>query len=362
MRDERYDQNAGYQDGYYEPGYDPAYGQDAGYASGAQQQGFTRHRSSNARQMAATNPVADIARRVGGAVSGAASGLVSNIKSAAGNARRGASAQQAARGERPERAERGASLRSEGEDYRGVGAPCRVCGNPVDSAQSRCPHCGAFVRPLYTNVVFWIAVGALALIIALLSIGITSCSSTGADGTSPSAQSQDPRTALQSVVTTAQSTLDAQSADRTYTRYSLSALSDAVTNANTVLSDANATDDQMSQATQAISTATLGLTALATDYQWPTYSDLTSNTSSYIGQQVAVTGTCLFVNDWGDGSLSTALGSADTGETIVYADYTLAQVNGTLAQGSSFNVYGVLTGLSSDGVPVIYVDTIDVLS
>ena len=123
---------------YDAQGFDQGFGADGGY-NGGQPAGFKRHTSSNARRVAAQNPLKDGARKLGGAVAGLGRSAVSKIP-------------------RPTPKAPQASVSYNDGDFLGSGIPCRVCGNPVDQAQVRCPHCGAYVKPLYKSLPFWVLV------------------------------------------------------------------------------------------------------------------------------------------------------------------------------------------------------------
>ena len=142
---------------YDAQGFDQGFGADGGY-NGGQPAGFKRHTSSNARRVAAQNPLKDGARKLGGAVAGLGRSAVSKIP-------------------RPTPKAPQASVSYNDGDFLGSGIPCRVCGNPVDQAQVRCPHCGAYVKPLYKSLPFWVLVAVAVVLVVLLSLAINSCRS-----------------------------------------------------------------------------------------------------------------------------------------------------------------------------------------
>lgn len=349
MRDERASRGAEQPDvpdaygrqGVYQAEYQEGeYGQEAGG-----QAGFTRHRPSNSRRLASENPVAGAARAVGGAVSG----LVGRISSG----RR----QAAARG-----GARGASPRSEGGDYLGTGEPCRVCGNPVDPSQSRCPHCGAFVRPLYRSVPFWIAVAVLVAVVALLTAGLSSCvqSREGDGGPGQGASVSTGRAALESAVASAQEVLDAQQASRTYTRYTLASLESAVAAANAVLADPASTDEQCQASAQQVSAAVSALAERVTDPEWPSYEALTAYGTVDLGHQVAVNGTVQEISEAQDGTLSMSIAVSGDPSLIVYVNFSAADAASIPSVGQDVNAVGSVVGLYQ-ACAVVLADSVEVV-
>lgn len=345
MRDNRYAQgSAPYEsDGYarsergrgdfQQPGYEY---DTAGEAD--QSSGFTKYQPSNSRRMAAENPVVQAARHVGGAVSGLFS-----------------------RASRPDRS--GQPVRPEANrdagDYLGVGFACRSCGNPVDETQTRCPHCGAFVRPLYLNPVFWVSVVAAVLCVVGLTLAINSCKPVAGPGNDPAVG----EAGLASAVQNAQSTLAAQVSARAYTRYSLNGLTSALSEASAVLDNEKATDDQISQAIQKLGDATSALTPLlggTESYPWPGFGDLSTNSSSYMGKQIAVNGTVQDVGNGADGAVSLALAVEGDPSMIVYVNFTASDAAAIPTVGNDCNAYGVVIGVYND-MPVVYADIVEIV-
>lgn len=337
-------------------GYDQGHGDSGmpqgnymGYGDG-QPAGFNRHQSSNARRVAAQNPIKNGARRLGDAFSGL---------------REAAAARMPRPAPRPSRAE---AVRGEDGDYLGVGDPCRVCGNPVDRTQDRCPHCGAFVRPVYQHLGFIAAVVAAVVAIVLLSLAVSSCKSTPtADPTvvnpdDPTGVVVAPgdKSALTAAAASAQAILDAHPTTHTYTGYSIRNLQAAVNAANAVINNANATDAEVAQAAQAVSDAMGALVNPLGDYPWPMYDDLVANLAGYIGQQVAINGTTQeIVTDEFGMSTATMAVSGDP-SCPVYIQYYADALNGELYVGSDFTALGTVSG-DLNGAPLIFADHIDVL-
>jgi hypothetical protein len=336
----------------------PLYGDEGAVNSEtAQPAGFTRHQSSNARRLTARKPPREREPR------------------------------DASAGRQPERTRpaepRRARSASNGDDYLGVGAACRVCGNPVDESQSRCPHCGAFVRPLYTSVPFWIAVAVCLALVIVLSATITSCRSTGDDAQVPSqavdadqdgattdgqdgagdapasdaSSSGTDTSALQYALTNAQFVLDASANSHSYTYSSLRNLQAAVDAAQAVLDAPTSTADEIAAAAQSVSDVLNGGLATVLDegaYPQPLYSDLLS---TYVGQQVSVSGTVTSVTVGEDGITTVVFDKDDYEGYSVYAQCYSWMVGDSLAVGMNFEVCGTDLG-GNDGCPVIFADTV----
>lgn len=353
MGDNRYSRaTTSYND--YQGGYDDAQGYgympDAGYEQGygAQQpSGFTRHQSSNARRIATSNPISNVVQRIGSAVSGVFAKRAPRTADTVSRA---------------VRSPRTSVAHHDGGDYLGTGDPCRVCGNPVEHGQARCPHCGAFAKPLYANVLFWIGVAVLAVVVVLLTLAINSCKP--GEALQPS-QEQNPvtagqdRGALTAAVASAQSTIDAQATQRTYTRYSINNLQNAVWSAQTVLADANASDEAIAQSAQAVGAAMGSLAVIASDYPWPSYDDIMANPGSFVGQQIVVNGTAQYLNYHEEGYTTVVLAIAGDPAQILYIDYYMNDIGYDPIVGGDFNAKGTLVGLADDGVPYILADAIE---
>ncbi len=335
------------------------FGTDGGY-NGGQSAGFKRHTSSNARRVAAQNPIKDGARKLGGAVAGLGRSAVAKIPHPAPKA--------------PQ-----VSVSYDEGDFLGSGAPCRVCGNPVDPSQARCPHCGAYVKPLYKSVLFWILVAVAVVLVVLLSLEINSCRSTEsvlpAPDTNPGAVTQEgepgsasntapaDKSALQAAVSSAQATLDAQAATHSYTSYSADGLQAAVNEANQVLANANASDEEVSNAATAVSDAMAHLvTPLATsDYPWPDYADLVANLGAYVGQQVAVNGTTQSVStDTVTGLTTAVIAVSGDPNTLIYVQYWPGVADGAIDVTVDFTAMGTVTG-GQDGYPIVLADRIEIM-
>lgn len=300
-----------------------------------QQTGFTRHTKPSSRRAAApaSNPVKEGMARLGSVVS---------------SRRQGAQRQPRTRDEEPARPAPRAS-RSRGDNYFGTGDPCRVCGNPVDPTQSRCPHCGAFKRPLYQNVFFWVAIVVLVAAVVGLTLAINSCKSKeGAKEPAPVVQTgaTEEENALNAALAAAHETLNAQGDDRKYTSLSLEGLQSAVDEASAASTDASATAAQLTAAKQKIDDATAALVALPDrqDYTWPGYDDLAVNVGNYVGTSVAVTGTVVtFTNDNGVTIIRLAVnGDMNCILLASFSDSLLA--GGSVADGVTLSIYGTVSG------------------
>ena len=331
-------------------GYEyPNYGQRA--QEGETVAGFTRHQSSNSRRTASRNLFSTVTKHIGAGVSNLLESRPRRIQEPSGRPSRAPSA-------------------GPSDDYLGVGPACHSCGKPVDAAQTRCPHCGAFVKPLYQNIIFWIVVVVFISLVTALTIAINSCNSREAlsedqsvnDATQQPAQ-EDPtpidRNTLSSAVSDAESILSNQSSTHTYTRYSATVLQAAVDNANAVLLDEAATDGQITNAYQQLNEANNALAEMATDVQSADYADLSANLSNYIGQRVILAGTALIVTPNDNGSVSVQMAVSGDSNAIVYVDYLPEDALGDLAVGDSFTVNGTVSN-EAYGSPVIQADRIEV--
>lgn len=285
--------------------------------------------------------------------------------SAGGRGRTTAGRARAARGTddaaaTPESAPRASAART-GGDYLGVGDPCRVCGRPVDASQARCPHCGAFQRPLYTNPVFIAGCVVAAALVVLLSIGINSCASRSADPASPgdtpaaSNPSEGQNSALTDAIAAAQSTVDQNAATPTYTAASIATLQQAIASAQAVADDANASEEQVSQAASALATASNGLVlrpvAFGSNYIDPWYDPLVealATDPSYAGTQISMEAVVGAVSTGTEGSVATVYISGDTAcpLQLTATQFTdLTGVDGVLAQDVHILFAGTVTGL-----------------
>lgn len=339
-------------DSDYGQGYDDGgmpQGGYMGYGDG-QPAGFNRHQSSNARRVAAQNPIKDGVSRLGSAFSGLRQAAVSRVP------------KPAARSPRAE------VTRDDG-DYLGVGNPCRVCGNPVDPTQIRCPHCGAFVRPLYQHIGFIVAIVVAIVAIVLLSLAISSCKGTAPAEPGPTNPGTDPaatvaptgdKSALTAATASAQAVLDANPSTHTYTAYSIANLQAAVNNANAVINNPDATDEEVAQAAQSVSDAMGALVNPLADYPWPMYADLVADIPGFIGHQIAINGTTQTIETDANGLNTATMAVSGDSTCIVYIQYYGDALNGELYPGSDFTALGTVTG-DLNGLPVILADQVDVL-
>lgn len=339
MREGRYAGNARPGNAQGHESYDEQIGYDEPRSAG-----FTRY---SGRGEARRRPVGRSNRNGGnviGRIGDAVGGLVR---------RRGSSSRDVERGVRAPSREA-----MDNGDYLGTGMPCRVCGNPVDNTQARCPHCGAFVRPLYQQVPFWIAIVVLIALVVVLAVVINSCSSSEDGGTAPTASQNTD--ALSSAVASAQEAIDGQAVDRTVTRYSLQTLREALAQANDIMAEGEAvTDEQIAAAVQSVNSAISGLTPLAESYPWPTYEELTTPVDAMVGQQVAVSGTYQAAAVGDDGSVMSSMALSGDANCIVYVQYTSAETATELTEGDDFTAYGTVVG-SEGGVPIIWADRVEV--
>ena len=339
MRDEQYtmDENGegytGSQPGRYEEyGYAPQQGQGyvdrrPGTERPARQAREGRARSGAPVQQNGTSRARSAAGNVVGAVAGAFGGLADKVHAFSSNRVKG-------------------RLDIEADDYLGVGTPCRMCGSPVDRLQVRCPHCGARLRPLHTQPTFWIGVAVLVLLVVVLSLAIGSCKSEQAGSPSVSQNVAVTAETLQTAVADAETTRAEQSS-HVYTRLSAFKAQEAVDAAKAVATSGTATAQELSDASKNLADAMSGLVRVVdtSSYEWPYATDFTANPESYLGKQIALTGTVSSVDLPDDGSLGWSQITLDDGSTLgigVYASDSQAQFE----EGKEVTVYGVL---NSDG-------------
>ena len=308
--------------------------------------GFQRHTPTNARRIAAGRPRPQ--RQSADASPDAAAQPRSERSARSGR-------QDAAGAGAPRAASRGG-------DYLGTGKACRVCGKPVDPTQSRCPHCGAFQRPLYANPLFLGGAIVVVAIVVLLSIGINSCASKapapGSEG-KPTVQveSKEDKTAINDAIATAQATIDENTASPTYTAATIAGLQAAIVSAQGVSDDPNATVEQIDQAIADLSSASDALVlrpvAFGSSYDWPWYDPLVESLNgdgSYLGAQVAMEGTVESVSSGTAGSVAIIASSGDTTcpiELTCTNMTDLSAVGGSLTQGARVSFAGTVTGLVS---------------
>ena len=258
-----------------------------------------------------------------------------------------------------------AASQPSGPNYMGAGKPCVRCGRPVDPSQDRCPHCGAFQRPLYSNPWFLVPVIALVLLVVVLSIALSSCSSksttqkAGTAGTSSSisadsAATSESLTLLQSGITSAQNYIDTSSnqSPHIYTAYSLQAVRQALAEAETVSNEQDATQGEVQQANDDLKSSIEGLVELQAfdSLEWPNYEDLAANIDTYTGSQIAINGTVVSTTSQDDGT--TTLYVAVSGDTTCMIAVELTGDENTDFTGDSyvgqvFDFGGVVTGTAS---------------
>lgn len=323
--------------------------------------GFERHTFGKSRQAVAASDsslksglskVSSAFSKVGGAVGGAVSGAV-------GGAVRSVTSTRQSRASSTGRA----ASESPSGDYLGVGGPCRVCGRPVDESQSRCPHCGAFQQPLYTNPFFWIAVVVCLAIVVLLTIGVHSCSgssgtSVGGDSATPSVTEED-KTELESAVSSAQAIIDENAASRSYMSVGIIELRAAVNAGQAVIDNASATADEVASAVTAIQSAMSDLSflpvAFGSTYDWVWYDPLVAALDTYAASasQVAMQGIVVSMEsvtlaDGSEGTLVIVAISGDTTCPVAVTCSDLTEVsNGDIAVGADVSFAGTVTGAST---------------
>ena len=353
MRDDRYEayddgQAQPYQGGWNEGGadYAPAENEyqggtqgdarargarvDAGRAAerpGAPQ-GLRSARTSAPRQRSQAQ---NAASNAGNAVLGGLKAAGSAVAGAFGNAAHAVSS----------RAAQVRAVEYEEGDYVGSGAPCRVCGRPVDHLQARCPHCGALARPLYQRSTFWIAVVVLVALVVVLTLAIGSCKANqpAAPGAPAGVSATDD---LQKLVDTAEASLTEQRNSHPYTRYTAYNLRQAVTAAEKVIADTSATSDARSEAAAGLTNAQAALLTLASDYEWPVFGEnLLDSPATWSTKQVALNCNVVSVEVAADGGLSSMViaDPNDEANQLTVYFYTV-DITNTFDVGSNVNVYG----------------------
>lgn len=266
------------------------------------------------------NPVLGALKTVGGAVAGVVGGLVEGISA--------------------RRAQAHAVVYEQG-DYTGTGSPCRMCGNPVDHQQSRCPHCGSFVHPLYKRPKFWVAVVVLVAVVVVLTMALSSCKSETA-GSGNTATTVSSASELQTLIDAAEATLTEQSQTHPYTRFTAYNLRQAVTAAESAVADTSSTAATLSEVATNLSTAQAAILSITATYDWPTFSDLVANPANNSTKQVALNATVVSVGEAQSNGLCSMViqdpSNADTQLTVYY--YPWNDVTGEFSAGSTVNVYG----------------------
>ena len=344
---------------YDAQGFDQGFGADGGY-NGGQPAGFKRHTSSNARRVAAQNPLKDGARKLGGAVAGLGRSAVSKIP-------------------RPTPKAPQASVSYNDGDFLGSGIPCRVCGNPVDQAQVRCPHCGAYVKPLYKSLPFWVLVAVAVVLVVLLSLVINSCRSAEPVNPAPvanpgnAAQEGDPALLpTPPLPTRGRSRRQFRARRRAWTPRLRRILTRPIAPthcrrlvdaANQVLSNAGASDEEVSNAATAVSDAMAHLVnpLAESDYPWVDYGDLVANLGAYVGQQVVVNGTTQSVSvDDATGLTTAVIAVAGNPSDLVYVQFGPGVADGTVDVTVDITAMGTVSG-NQDGYPVVLADRVQIV-
>ena len=336
--------------------------------------GHNHRVSAGARGAAKAGPLADVAGRIASALP----------RRQGGDVRRDADEDDVpARVRRPREGRSGGDARPSspraayaGDDYLGTGKPCRVCGRPVEPTMSRCPHCGAFRVPLYQQVPFWAAVVVLAALVVLLSVAVNSCSS--APATSPAApggessQADDSpvaqdKSALTDALSQGQARIDENAANGTYTVATVMRLQEAMSAGQSVADDAQATEDQVSKATQDISDAVGSLRECPTGinmYSWLDYDTIVNSAQGGMTSNTAGCGTVSAVSAGTDGTTLTVSHEGDPTHVIIVQYNELSAVSGAPAVGSQINFAGTVSGMTQTGdgasAPTLVADYVEV--
>ena len=157
--------------------------------------------------------------------------------------------------------------------------------------------------------------------------------------------------------------MDAQATTHAYTAYSANALQAAVDAANQVLSNAGASDEEVSNAATAVSDAMAHLVAplAESDYPWVDYGDLVANLGAYVGQQVVVNGTTQSVSvDDATGLTTAVIAVAGNPSDLVYVQFGPGVADGTVDVTVDITAMGTVSG-NQDGYPVVLADRVQIV-
>ncbi len=294
----------------------------------------------------------DSVRSAASSVSSSVGNRVSRVRGSSSSASGSRTARTSARTARTVAGQPAAS----GSDYLGEGPSCKRCGRPVDPSQTRCPHCGAFVRPPYKNPVL---IGALAIIVVLIvvfCILINSCSSAPQAGEEPTPQvtaTEASTNELQTTLDNARQYLSDNATGHVYTAASIQDLEAATSAAQALLTSQNYSTEEAEAATQAINDSMNSLViltsfSLLTD---PWYDPLMADIDSYMGQQISMSGIIQTITT--SDNMATALVFISGDEYCpVFVQYgSLTAVDTGIVEGSSIRFGGTVTSTLSYTLP-----------
>ena len=354
MRDDRYEE---YDNGYAAPYQEQRYDDGNGYDPGMQEREAAPQREPREPRVRGERPVrestgrrpardgvdagqrpAPARRQEQAPVAGAGNPVLNGLKAAGGAV---AGAFSGVAGAVSSRVAQSRAVEYEDGDYVGTGAPCRMCGHPVDHLQSRCPHCGTLVRPVTQRTSFWVAVIVLVALVVVLTLAIGSCKANQAGDPGTPAVSSDV-TQLQTLVDDSNAALDEQRETHPYTRYTAYNLRQAVTAAETVLDDTSATSSQRSEAYSNLNNAKGALLTLATTYEWPVFGEnLLTEPVKWSTKQVGLNCTVASINMADDGGLSSMVVSDPNNAANQLTVYFYpVDIKSSYDVGSNINVYG----------------------
>ena len=321
----------------------------------AQRSDATNHRSSRGAQPTPTGvagvlgKAADVARSAVGAVSGAAGSVASRVRGGESDAR-GARVRTAS--ERSGVPYGGEPMSgSSSRDYLGTGNPCVRCGKPVDPSEPRCPHCGALQKPFYTNPVFLVPIVVLLALVIVLTIAINSCAgktSGPTSGTSTVTPASDElKSQLASKISEAQQYLSDNTSLHIYTAATASDLETATAKAVSVNNSSSAGEEDVTNAINAITDAENALVQVGSfnTVEWPWYDPLMQSIDSYVGTQIAMTGTIVSSTDGTNGRtiLINISGDATCPLVLTVNSLTTTDVTSPTA-GTEVSLLGTVTG------------------
>lgn len=359
MRDDRYTEyNEAYDGEPVDRGYDPRgyEGQEPVYE--AQPPMYEERRSRGGRPTRGERPVRG--ERPSRGAAPANTGAANPVLAVLGTAAEVVGGTVSSLAEKV-RASRARVVEYEESDYLGTGTSCKVCGNPVDRLQPRCPHCGALVKPLYTRIPFWISVVVLLALVVALTSAISSCKLTQ-DVPLPTPQPKlDPVeiSVVQENIAASEYALTDEANRHPYTQISCNDLRAAIENAKSAISNSPNDTQKVAQANQDLIASYQALVPVAQNYEWPFAPEITANPANYAGKQVALNGYVSQASfDPNGGVSSCVLSIGDNGETMAVSFYPY-DTAGSFGEGTQLNVYGVL---SYDGTTaVIWADKIDII-
>ncbi|MBR2834532.1 MAG: hypothetical protein IKE43_02290 [Coriobacteriales bacterium] len=281
------------------------------------------------KKQAGENKVAAVASSVAGSVSSFFSGIVEKFSGS-----------------------KAASVKPNPDDYMGTGDACRICGNPVDRTQIRCPHCGAFKKSIFTNPLFIGVCAGLLILVILLTIALNSCSTdsdttpaTGPLAGMNTAAFNDDQKALAQAILNADATYTREITKTNYTVYSLERLRSAVVSSTVVLANANSSAEALNTATSQLTLVNDSLVSRPGDngYVPMQYGVIVNDTESYVGTLTTAFGTILSIID-NETSYTAYVSVYSDSSAVVEITYLKNSIAGSLYEGGPISYFGSISG------------------